>query len=310
MFVLGIDAGGTKTICSVAADDGRIMRSARGAGANLISLGEHGVEVVLRDVVAQALADHAEPPAAVCLGMAGVDQPREADVVRGILARLGLDGRILIVNDSLIALEAGAPGSPGVVVASGTGSIVYGRDGSGHAARAGGWGHLLADEGSGFAIGREALRAVVRAGDRRGAATSLTRRVLAYYRVDRPQDVPREVYSGGVKPAAIAMLAVDVQEAADEGDAVAMRIIDNAAADLAPLAQTVVERLDLPEGPIVLAGGTFRSVSRMTAAMSRALKTRVPDAVVRVLDVEPVEGAVHLALALARGPVRVPVYVW
>lgn len=71
MFVLGIDAGGTKTtICSVAADDGRIMRSARGAGANLISLGEHGVEVVLRDVVAQALADHAEPPAAVCLGMA------------------------------------------------------------------------------------------------------------------------------------------------------------------------------------------------------------------------------------------------
>lgn len=310
MVVLGIDAGGTKTICSAADEAGRILHSARGAGANLISLGEHGVEAVLRTVIAEALADHSEPPAAVCLGMAGVDQPREADVIRSILARLGLETRILIVNDSLIALEAGAPGSPGVVVASGTGSIVYGRDASGHAARSGGWGHLLADEGSGFAIGREALRAVVRAGDRRGPATSLTGRVLAHYGVDRPQDVPREVYSGGVKPAAIAMLALAVQEAADDGDAVAAKIIDDAAADLAPLAQTVVERLDLPEGPIVLAGGTFRSVSRMTTAMRAALNVRVPDAAVRVLEAEPVEGAVHLALALARGPVRVPVYVW
>lgn len=310
MVVLGIDAGGTKTICSIADGNGRVLHSARGAGANLISLGEHGVEAVLREVIGEALADRAERPAAVCLGMAGVDQPREADVVRAILIRLGLDTRLLIVNDSLIALEAGAPGSPGVVVASGTGSIVYGRDATGHAARAGGWGHLLADEGSGFSIGREALRAVVRAGDRRGPATSLTRRVLARYGVERPQDVPREVYSGGVKPANIAMLALDVQAAADEGDAVAMRIIDDAAAELAPLAQTVVERLDLPEGPIVLAGGTFRSVSRMTSAMTSALKTHIPDAAVRVLDVEPVEGAVHLALALARGSVRVPVYVW
>lgn len=310
MFVLGIDAGGTKTVCHAADGDGRLIGSTRGAGANLISLGEHGVEIVLRDLIADALRDRKELPAAVCLGMAGVDQPREADIVRGILERIGLDTRVLIVNDSLIALEAGAPGSPGVVIASGTGSIVYGRDADGHAARAGGWGHLLADEGSGFSIGREALRAVVRAGDRRGPQTSLTARVLAHYGVDRPQAVPREVYNGGVKPAAIATLAFDVQAAADAGDAVAMRIIDDAAADLAPLAQTVVERLALPHGPIVLAGGTFRSVSRMTSAMTRELAARVPGAVVRVLEVEPAEGAVHLALALARGPVRVPVYVW
>jgi N-acetylglucosamine kinase-like BadF-type ATPase len=308
MVVLGIDAGGTKTVCQMAGEDGVVLAEARGSGANLLSLGEQGVEIALRGVISETMADRPNHVDAVCLGMAGVDQPREAEVVRGVLARIGHFGQALVVSDSLIALEAGAPGSPGVVVASGTGSIAYGRDAEGQAARAGGWGYVLADEGSSFWLGREAIRAVLRAADGRGPTTALTARVLAHYAVDRTSLVAREVYRGGVKPSAVAELASDVQAAATMGDTVACTILEAAAAELVLLAASVVDQLNLPEGPIVLAGGTFRAAPGLVGAFAAGLTRRLPHASMRVLDVEPAYGAVRLALALAHGRLRVPAY--
>jgi N-acetylglucosamine kinase-like BadF-type ATPase len=307
--VLGVDAGGTKTVCQLADEDGRVLAEVRGPSAHLPSLGPSGVEAVLGELIGRALAGHTSRPAAICLGMSGVDRPQEAEAIRRVLASLGQHAQALVVNDALIALEAGAPGQPGVVVVAGTGSIAYGRDAAYRAARTGGWGYVLADEGSGFWLGRQALRAVVRAEDRRGRATSLTARVLAHYGVARPKDLAREVYQGGVKPSAIAKLAAYVEAAAAEGDAVAVHILEVAATELALMAESVVTRLALPEGPIVLAGGIFHIAPRLGVALTSELARRMPRAVVRVLDVEPAYGAVRLALALADGTVRVPEYV-
>jgi N-acetylglucosamine kinase-like BadF-type ATPase len=308
MVVLGIDAGGTKTVCQVADGHGTVLAESRGPGANLVSLGEERVEAALREAIDPVLADRPDRIDAVCLGMAGVDQAQEADTVRGVLSRIGHFGQTLVVSDSLIALEAGAPDSPGVVVATGTGSIAYGRDASGRAARAGGWGYVLADEGSGFWLGKEALRAVLRAADRRGPATSLTAPVLQQLGVGRPQDIGREVYRDGVRPAAIAELAAVVEATAAAGDPVAVEILDLAARELTLLAVSVVEQLDLPEGPIVLAGGTLRAAPRLTSAVVAAIKERLPRAETRVLGVEPAYGAVRLAIALVQGKLRVPAY--
>ena len=307
MTVLGIDAGGTKTVCQVADDEGRVLAEFRGPGANLVSLGESGVEAALRASVAPAIAAYG-PIDAVCVGMAGVDQSRETESVLKVLGRVAEFGRALVVSDSLIALEAGAPDSPGVVVASGTGSIAYGRDALGRAARAGGWGHLLADEGSGFWLGKEALRAVMRAADRRGPATVLTERVLRYFGVSRPQDIGREVYRDGVRPAAIATLAGEVEAAAAEGDVEAVRILEEAARELLLLAVSVVEQLGIEDGPVVLAGGTFRAAPTLARDLIEDLKRRLPRATARVLEVEPAYGAVRLALALLAGRLRVPAY--
>lgn len=309
MTVLGVDAGGTKTVCQLADDEGRVLAEVRGPSAHLPSLGPSGVEAVLGELIGRALAGQPGRPAAICLGMSGVDQPREAEAIRRVLASIGQHAQALVVNDALIALEAGAPGQPGVVVIAGTGSIAYGRDGASRAARTGGWGYVLADEGSGFWLGRQALRAVVRAGDRRGRPTALTSRVLAHYGVARPRDLAREIYHGGVKPSAIAKLAAHVEAAAAEGDAVALHILEGAALELALMAESVVARLALPEGPIVLAGGIFRLAPRLAAALTAELAGRVPRAPVRLLAVEPAYGAVRLALALAAGEVRVPEYL-
>lgn len=310
MVVLGIDAGGTRTVCQLADERGEVLVEARGSGANLQAAGELEVEKVLHEVIEEALGESPVRPAAICLGMAGVDRPRDAETVRGILARIGHRARVLVVNDALIALEAGIPDAPGIVVIAGTGSIAYGRNAQGQAARAGGWGYVLGDEGSGYWLGRQALRAVVRAADGRGRPTGLTARILAHYQVSRPQELVREIYYGGSKPSAIAALARQVHAAAEDNDPVAQHIIDNGASELAGAAVSVAERLGLTSDlTVVLSGGTLRGVERLRSGVTDHLTSRLPGVTVRVLEVEPALGAARLAHALASGREVVPVYV-
>ncbi len=310
MFVLGIDAGGTKTVCLLADEHANVLATARGPGANLQAGGELEVEKALHTVMAEALGrDRSVRPNAICCGMAGVDRPEDTAIIRTILTRIGQKAELLIVNDALIALEAGAPGEAGVVVVAGTGSIAYGRDAQGHAARAGGWGHVLGDEGSGYWLGRQALQAVVRASDRRGPATSLAPTVLAHYHVARAQDLVHEIYYGGARPSAIATLGALVESAAGEGDDVARQIIETGAAELAAAAVSVATRLQLESCPVVLAGGMFNAVPRLKASLVARLAGSLPHATIRPLTVEPAQGAVRLALALTAGRVVVPTYL-
>src|SRR4051794_3508870 len=131
MHVLGIDAGGTKTVCLLADDRGQIIAEGRGPGANLHASGELAVEKVLHEVMERAIGDRPVEPAAICLGIAGVDREDEARTVFAIMRRIGHKSRVLVVNDALIALVAGARDAPGLVVIAGTGSIVYGRNAEG-----------------------------------------------------------------------------------------------------------------------------------------------------------------------------------
>ena len=311
MHVLGIDAGGTKTVCLLADDRGQVISEARGGGANLQSAGELEVEKVLHHVMEEALGEHDILPAAVCLGIAGVDRPADGDAVRGIMRRIGFKTPTLVVNDALIALVAGAGDEPGVVIVAGTGSIAYGRDGAGRAARAGGWGYLLGDEGGGFWIGRAALSAVVRQFDGRGPATLLTDLVLRHMQLASPTQLIHEIYYRDLHRQAIAGLAALVQRATDEGDAVAAQILARAGGELAAAAASVISRLDMRGDvfPTVLAGGIFRGVAWLTKDVTTRLSEAAPRTDVRLLEVEPAVGAVRLALSAARGEVTLPAYV-
>ncbi len=171
MPVLGIDVGGSKTVCLLADDDERVLAEGREEGANLQGAGELALEKVLHSVMEKTLEGTGVFPSAICLGIAGVDRASDEAVVRSIMSRIGYKARILVVNDALIALQAGVGDAAGIVIVSGTGSIAYGRNDQGEASRAGGWGYVLGDEGSGYWIGRLALRAVVRHADGRGRAT-------------------------------------------------------------------------------------------------------------------------------------------
>ena len=310
MHVLGIDAGGTKTVCLLADEAGNVVAEARRGGANLQASGELEVEKVLHQVMDEAIGDRAIVPAAICLGMAGVDRADDYAVVGAIMRRIAYKARVIIVNDALVALEAGAPGQPGVVVISGTGSISYGRNARGEAARSGGWGYVLGDEGSGYWIGRAALRAVLRQADHRGPATMLTELLLKHFDVSAPPELIHKVYNTNLKPPAIGALATSVQSAFSHGDSVAIGILRAAANELEAFALSVARRLDLVGQPFgfILSGGIFRAVPWLKEELERRLPVAALGSWVRQLEREPAAGAVALALQELHGGAVIPAY--
>jgi N-acetylglucosamine kinase-like BadF-type ATPase len=310
MHVLGIDVGGTKTVCLLADENGDILGEAREEGANLQGAGELALEKVLHSVMEKVLAERSIVPAAICLGIAGVDRAADEAVVRSIMRRIGYKARILVVNDALIALQAGVDTAPGIVIVSGTGSIAYGRNMHNEASRAGGWGYVLGDEGSGYWIGRFALRAVVRHADGRGRVTSLTPRLLAHFHVDRAAELINTIYHEDLAPRAIAALGRYVQQARDDGDAVATAILNQAADELMTAATAVMKRLDLTDElfTFVLAGGMFRAVPWLCDQLQLLLPSLAHQSSVMRLESEPALGAVRLALAEMKGGAKLPVY--
>ena len=309
-YVIGLDSGGTKTVCLLADLEGHVLAEARAGGANLAAVGELEVENVLHEVMDRVMGERQQPPTAIVLGMAGVDRADDATVMRRVLKRIGAKARTVITNDALIALVAAIGHDPGVVVIAGTGSIAYGRNTRDEAARAGGWGYVLGDEGSGYWIGRHALRAVVRESDGRGRPTAMTPLVLAHFGATRPEDLVRAVYDGALRPSAIAAVARAVQAAAEAGDGLALQILAVGARELASSARAVISRLGLRDDvfDVVLSGGVMRAVPRLAAEVETLVKLLAPNCRVQCLDREPAHGAVALAVAEAAGGARIPSY--
>ena len=310
MLVLGIDAGGTKTVCLLADAQGTVLGSARGGGANLQAQGELEVEKTLHDVMDRAMAGRRQIPDAVCLGIAGVDRPDDTAVIEGIMRRIGYKMPALVVNDALIALVAAVGEAPGIVIVCGTGSICYGRNADGRAARSGGWGYVIGDEGSGYWIGRRALAAVARHADGRGPATSLTGAALSHFGVDTVAELVHEVHAHDPRRHRVAGLGAAVHAAADAGDAVARAILDDAAAELLHAAASVTAQLGMRGGafPFVLAGGMFHGLPLLREAVLQRLSEVAPHCHPQLLTQEPALGAVRLAIAEARGGAVVPQY--
>lgn len=311
MHVLGLDVGGTKTVCLLADQEEHVLAEARGPGANLQAAGEMELERVLGEVVDAVRRDGDPPPAAICLGIAGVDRARDTEMVQAILKRRGYNGPVLVVNDALIALVAGAGDGAGVAIIAGTGSIAFGKDDNGRAARSGGWGYLLGDEGGGFWMGRAALSAVVRHFDGRGPHTLLTDLVLEEMSLKHPTQLVQAIYEQGLPRHAIADIATLVQCAAEAGDAVAMEILTRAGEELTGAAAAVIAKLRMRGDvfPTILVGGVFRGLPMLVDEVTKRLSEVAPRSRTQLLEVEPAVGAVHLALAAARGEHPVPRYV-
>jgi N-acetylglucosamine kinase-like BadF-type ATPase len=311
MRVLGIDAGGTKTVGYLADEAGQVVAEARAGPANLHAAGEREVERVLRQVVKEVTTVRGPELQAVCVGMAGAERDTDQQAVRAILRHIGIEGRILVVNDAFVALSAGVREGPGIVLVAGTGSIVYGRSARGFAARAGGFGRIFGDEASGYWLGRRALQAVARASDGRGPATLLTSLVLAHFGVTQAWDLIARVNAQVSEHGLVSALAPVVEAARAQGDEEATAILEEAATELVTAARCVADRLGMREDPFgfVLAGGVFKAAPWLAQELDRRLPALAPKATSTLLEAEPAQGAVWLALAEARGGVRLPAYV-
>ena len=316
-YSLGIDGGGTKTRC-VLADEMTVLATAMSGGSNIVRLGEAQAREALHTAIRQVCATANISPVqirAVCIGAAGADRPEIVAKIRAILAELisktapeTVLPKIEVVGDMTIALEAACGAGPGVIAIAGTGSIAYGRDATGHTARAGGWGFAVSDEGSGHWIGRRAISAILSAHDQ-GLETTLRAMVLQAWKLNTLDELVQQANS--TPPPDFPRLFPIVLRAADEDDSVARGLLTDAGAKLGSLAAIVVHRLAnhtpaamltgsmLPGAtlPVAMTGSVFRQSPDVRRVFYNTLQTSVPGIDVRQDIVDPIEGALARARA-------------
>lgn len=304
VLVIGVDGGGTRTRARLANTRGETLSTGEAGPANPHARGFQAAEREILTAIQSAFEGaHAEMQmvAATCLGIGGVDRAEERSRFAA-WARETIAPRVQVVNDGEIVLAAGSSGNWGVALIAGTGSIAWGKTRNGHIARAGGWGYLIGDEGSGFDLAREALRAVTQAEDGRGEPTRLRDAILTHWGIGSvPELIPR-IYRSGLAPADLAGLAPLVVHAAEEGDSVAQQLVERAFAALADTVIAVARQLRFRESeiPLALAGGLLLETELLRTSLVAELKSRdanfSPIALVR----EPVAGAVRIAVELMR----------
>lgn len=312
-IVLGIDGGGTRTRCLAADLSGRVLGEGHGGPANALVVGLARAVESIAQAAREALAAAgrtAGDVCAVCAGLAGAGQPgTQAELAGAIAQALALSASVpvQVVSDARVALAGALQGAPGVILIAGTGSIAYGLDDAGRLARAGGWGWIFGDEGSGFAIGRQALAAALRALDGTGPATALGGRICAAWGLSQLTDAIPRVYAD---PAAarteIAGLVPLVAQAAADGDDVAGEILRRAGRDLADLAAALLRRMALRQPVVATTGGVLEGVPAVREALVAHLAKRMPTARVVESAGSPAAGAVLIARAMMEGGAKNP----
>ena len=294
---MGIDAGGSKTTC-VAGDQSSVLATATTEGSNVIRWGEAEARTQLHNAIHQACASAHVKLAdvrSICVGMAGAARPVISSIVKGIIAEI-YPGKVEVVGDMVVAMEAAFGNKPGVIVIAGTGSIAYGRSKDGHTARAGGWGFAISDEGSGHWIGRHAVSGVMRAQDEDEASpTGLALSILHAWHLQTLDELVR--YANASPSPDFSNLFRHVLAAADAGDPIARTVLTQAGAELAALAKIVISRLfeESPSVPVAMAGGVFRNSALVRNVFYNSLRSEYPQAAVGATVVEPVTGALELA---------------
>ena len=305
-YYLGIDGGGSKTACAVGDDSRALARVATGP-SNIVRVGEQRARESLQQGVRQACAAAGITPlqiAGTCVGGSGAGRTELANIVRAILREL-LTTPVVVVGDMEIALEAAFDAGPGVIVIAGTGSIAYGRNSEGIAARAGGWGFAIGDEGSAHWIGRSAISAVLRANDENSEAVSGNRKssladaLCEVWQVGSLLELAR--LANANPPPDFATLFPVVVSSSDD---LAQRVLAHAGTELARIASIVMRRLFGAGGgkvQVAMTGSVFRHGTRVRETFYNEVRRLDGRAEMIPNVVDPVEGALRMARRAAAG---------
>lgn len=295
-YYVGIDGGGTKTAVEL-----RTRGSAAHSRAVFGPLNCNSDRTAAAKTLTDTLAWLAAQPEGLagcdglCIGSAGISNPDAYNFIQDIIRAGGYTGPLQIVGDQVTAL-AGALGQPvGTVLIAGTGSICYARTADGREARSGGWGSLMDDEGGGFALGRDALAAVVRAEDGRIAPTVLHDAVFKALQVGAVRELIGKIYAPGFGKREVAALAPLVGAAAEQGDAAALQIVEKAGRELALLVRPVAEKLGLQSARIAFAGSVLQKCAPVRSAAQTQLQTLLPQLTLAEPQGDAAAGAVLLA---------------
>lgn len=268
MYHIGIDGGGTHTRVELRSSDNQMLRRESFGPFNIAAIGETAFRQRLNEII--AAMPELNAVRAICIGGAGVSGGDMEPIIRQTLHDAGFRGTLLLRGDHEIAL-AGAIEGAGLVLIAGTGSICCGKNERGNFFRCGGWGHLLDDGGSAYALGRDALSAALQTEDGRLNKNALHRAVFTHLNASGPRDLIHFAYHSAGK-AEIATLAPLVIQAAEAGDSVAAQILETQAKSLALLAETTAGKLHLQTPKLALLGGLLEHENCYSARVRDILR--------------------------------------
>jgi len=300
-YFFGIDGGGTSSRLRVEAPDGSLVFYGEGGSTNLNSASLEAVEASLAGLMTRARTE-AGVEASECLagfaGSAGIDRPADRGAFEALIRRTGgFSCPLGVGNDAEPALAGALEDTEGLLLIAGTGSIAYGRVRDGSSVRAGGWGHLLGDEGSAWRIAFDAISRSLRSSEGRDLETGLLAAALAHFGLSEPGDLIPFVY-GNLDKRRIASFSRVVGSFRERGDPLALDLFEKAAEELALLLQSVYERIAgrLENRRAAFRGGLIEGDAALSGRLAALLAERLPD-----LDlVEPRSDAARGACILAR----------
>lgn len=321
--LLAVDGGGTKCLAVLIDDDGNRVGQGRAGSCNYQGIGREAAAQEIRLAIEAAVAEWGgrqkhqskhtqasdmdmEVECAV-FGLAGLDTEYDRRIliqmVEEVLSQLRIKVKYLVVeNDGFAALLGATGGQPGILVIAGTGSIVYGINEQGMTARAGGWGHRVGDEGSGYWIGKQAIVSILKAEDGRGETSRLGELILTHLGLTAPEALFNWVYGSDYAVEKVGELSRLVSQAAAEGDHVARQILTVAGSELYLGAKAVIDKLGVRQSAfkVVLQGGVLQNNEWVNRILMDQLLQYAPHAVMDSVENEPIYGVMAMGLSHLR----------
>ncbi|BAZ30431.1 ATPase, BadF/BadG/BcrA/BcrD type [Cylindrospermum sp. NIES-4074] len=303
-YVLGIDGGGSKTVCVLMDDNRQVLGRGEAGPSNYQSIGIAATLKSIKSAIQEAIEiTNNVKISAICLGLAGAGRAADIEIIKKLIQELPIvrelqPANFIICNDALIALLGGISHDVGIVVAAGTGSIIFGRNHQGKTKRVGGWGYILGDEGSAYKIAVAGMQAALKAYDGREISTSLVEDFKQHLSLTNIEDLIEVIYRRGWGVKEIAALAPIVDFAAASGDEIANQIIDNAVNELVKATSTVIEAIFNSESilEVVTTGSVWRGRCKMQERFATSIVRYFSFVRVIYPRHEPAMGAGLLAL--------------
>jgi len=244
-YCIGIDGGGSKTLAYFADMQGNILNKKIFGPSNYQIIGKKSTELVLKEIVEYFINKKnigKDDLKFISAGIAGLDRERDRKVLQSIFDSMNLSCDVLLQNDSYSSLAGALNYQNGLIVASGTGSVAVGKKDSNYH-RMGGWTHILGDEGSGYSIGLNALKMIMKVYDGRFEKTKLYYELLHHIGIEDPRDTITYAYDKVHNTREIAALAPLVFKHLKEKDSLSLFLVNRTVDDLFDLVYPLIGKL-------------------------------------------------------------------
>lgn len=294
-YYLGIDGGGTKTVAIVCDENGTLVSRFVGKSINYNSVGTHTARKNLKETVDGVLDGKGITLSSVFIGMPALSDRADEELTKQMCDGVIDCPKIAMDSDVYIGLEAMKCDGAVAMVVSGTGSMAVGRLEDGTILHTGGWGYILGDEGSGYALGLDAVKAAICGAEGSAAPTILTQKVLEHFNITEIDSLIDIFYDPPITNSEVAKLAPVLFECAQNGDTVADKIINRHAQLLADTVTALLCRM--PCGtPLGMWGGILVNCDMFREKFVSLVKEKFPETEVEIIKYPPEYGAVFAAM--------------